>query len=113
MAEGEVVKVDEEPVGFFFGGLFYAGCVFFDIIFGGVDGFGPSVDEDVECEIEEVLYICAFLKGSDVVCLHFVACVLPVVQGKLPAQQVAAQGGWYRPLKIRFSQILYCWCCKN
>ena len=52
VAEGEVVEVDEEPVGFFFGGFFGIGIVVLDVEFGCVEGFGSGCDEDVEGEIE-------------------------------------------------------------
>lgn len=50
VAEAEVVEVDEEPVGFFFGGFFEVGGVGFYFEFGCVDGLGSGADKDVECE---------------------------------------------------------------
>jgi len=51
MSEAEIVEVDEEPMRFFFWGFFQSGSVVLNVKFGGVDGFGSDVDENVECKI--------------------------------------------------------------
>ena len=48
-------------MGFFFGGFFKSGIVGFNVEFGGVNGLCSSIDEDVECKVEEILRECTFL----------------------------------------------------
>ena len=88
--QAEVVEVDEGSVGLVFWGLVVSQTGGLEVVFRSIDGFWPTVDENVEYEVQQILRVCAFLKCSDIIRLYFVACIFPVVECKLPAEDVTA-----------------------
>ena len=82
--------MDEGSVGLVFWDLVVLQTRGLEVVFGSINGLLPPVYEDVEYEVQQILRVCAFLECSNVIRLYFVTCVFPVVECKLPAENVAA-----------------------
>ena len=88
--QAEVVEVDEGSVGLVFRELVISQTGGLKVVFRSINGLLPPVYKNVEDKIQQVLRVCAFLLCSNVVRLYFVTCIFPVVECKLPAEDVAA-----------------------
>ena len=88
--QAEIVEVDEGSVSLMFWGLLVSQTGSLEVVFRGINGLLPPAYEVVENKVQQILRVCAFLKCSNVVRLNFVACIFPVVERKLPAENVAA-----------------------
>lgn len=102
-----------EPLGVFLGYVFDAGLVGVDVELGGIDRFGPGVDEIIKSQVEECLQVSAAFDTGSVVVSQFVGSAGPVIQDQNPAQEIPFQR--YRESAIRkvASRILVAWSCED
>ena len=76
-------------MGLMFGDLVISQTGGLEVIFRGINGLLSTRYEDVEDKVQQLLRVRALLECSNIVRLYLVACVFPVVEHKLPAENVA------------------------
>lgn len=82
--------MDHGAVGLLLWGLVASQNRGLELVSGGINGLLPPIYQDVEYKVQQLLRICAFFERGNIVRLYFVTCLFPMVEGKLPAENVAA-----------------------